>query len=540
MIRPPLPLLVLAPILGCNPGFVAPEPTRVLDSVPYVDCGAIAPGGQQVCTVPLESRGSGDITIFAIASADIRYPDGGIGDEGTAFIVRDEYWMQAACGDGDCRTLHAADDASDADTLALEITFAPMVEGNYQGELTIWSDDNQTTAEHPLQHAPDRSEPIWKVQLRGLARPACGRVWPTFLDMGRHPVPGTEIRSNARIENCGIVPLKVTAFPDSGPGSDTLDITTAPPMSILPGGSEDISITWRVGPLTGGAPTPMTVDVGFVSNAPETLGASTLAVIGNACDLSVDDRWDADLDGWSWCGGDCDDNEALINPSSAEVAGNGRDDDCDGTIDETANPVGSDDDGDGFSELDGDCDDLVAAISPLALEIVNQVDDDCNDRIDDATDRYDDDLDGYSERQGDCDDTNRLVSPAVAETTDGIDNDCDGVVDEGGPTHDDDGDGTAEVEADRAQDDCDDHDYWVYVGAFEHCDGYDNDCDGAVDEGAADEPDGACAFLPGRQGDPPVSDATGCGIPAPTHGGRRALIGWVIAVASLRLVRRRG
>jgi hypothetical protein len=40
-----------------------------------------------------------------------------------------------------------------------------------------------------------------------------------------------------------------------------------------------------------------------------------------------------------------------------------------------------------------------------------------------------------------------------------------------------DGDGYA------ARDDCDDHDVDAYPGAFEVCDGVDNDCDGDSDEG---------------------------------------------------------
>jgi uncharacterized protein (TIGR03382 family) len=530
-----LSLLVLAPVVGCSPDFEVREQPRVLDSFPYVDCGAVAPGGRQVCTVPLFSQDSGAVTIFDIAATDISFPEGGIGEQGSAFIVRDEYWMQAGCGDGDCRYLEGYDDESDEDTLALDITFAPMTEGYYQGELTIWSNDNKSTLEEPLPDEPERSEHVWKVQLRGLARPACGRVWPTFIDMGLREAPGAEFGTNARIENCGIVTLEVSAFPDSGTGAEEMGVTTIPAVYVLPGLSEDIAIAWNVGTLTNGEPTPVSAEIGFQGNAVDTLSTATLTVVGNACDLSVDEDWDADVDGWSRCGGDCDDADSTANPSATERAANGHDDDCDGTIDETANPVGSDDDGDGWSEAAGDCDDADAAISPDAVETINQVDDDCNDRIDDATERYDDDQDSYSERQGDCDDTNRLVSPAATETTDGLDNDCDGVVDEGGPAHDDDVDGTVEVEADPTRNDCDDEDYWVYVGAFEYCDGYDNDCDGVVDEGEADEADGACAFLPRREDDDEVvEDTKGC---ATTPGTSAA--GWLILAAGLGIGRRR-
>ncbi|MDP2306221.1 MAG: putative metal-binding motif-containing protein [Pseudomonadota bacterium] len=539
-----LSLSLLGPLLGCNPEFEVREQPRVLDSFPYVDCGAVAPGGRQVCTVPLFSQERGEVTIFDIAAADISFPEGGVGDQGSAFIVRDEYWMEADCGEGDCRKLEGYDDVSDEDTLALDITFAPMVEGYYQGELTIWSNDNETTLEEPLPEDPDRMEPVWKVQLRGLARPACGRVWPTFIDMGLREAPGAQFNTNARIENCGIVTLEVSAFPDSGTGAEEIGVTTIPAVYVLPGLSEDISVAWHVGNLTDGEPTPVTAEIGFQGNAADTLNASTLTVVGNACDLSVDEGWDADGDGWSRCvvadgrHRDCDDLDPTASPSDPERAGNGRDDDCDGTIDETGNPVGSDDDGDGYSEqgdTPGDCDDADPTISPEGVETINQIDDDCNGKIDDGTDWYDDDQDGYSERQGDCDDANRLVSPASTETSDGVDNDCDGVLDEGGPDHDDDVDGTLEVEGDPTQNDCDDQDYWVYVGAFEYCDGYDNDCDGIVDEGAADEADGACAFLPRREDEVVVEeDAKGC---ATTPG--IAIAGWMILLAGLGIVRRR-
>lgn len=525
---------LLAPALGCSPDIDIRAQPRVLDSFPYVDCGAVAPGGRQVCTVPLFSQDSGEVTIFDIAATDISYPEGGIGEQGSAFLVRDEYWMQEGCGDGDCRKLEGYDDSSDEDTLALDITFAPMVEGYYQAELTIWSNDNQTTLEEPLPDEPDRSEPVWKVQLRGLARPACGRVWPTFIDMGVHMAPGAQFNTNARIENCGIVTLEISAFPDSGTGAEEIVVTTIPAVYVLPGLSEDISVAWHVGTLTDGEPTPVTAEIGFQGNAADTLNVATLTVIGNSCDLSVDDDWDGDADGWSRCGGDCDDLDPTANPSASERAGNGTDDDCDGVIDESANPPGSDDDGDGYTELDGDCDDADAALSPVAMEATNQIDDDCNDRIDDTTEWYDDDQDGYSEREGDCDDTSRLVSPAATETTDGVDNDCDGVLDEGGPAHDDDVDGTVEIEGDTTQNDCDDEDYWVYVGAFEYCDGYDNDCDGVVDEGEADQIDGACAFLPRRvDEDVVVEPSKGCAT-APAMAA-----GWLILCASLGIVRRR-
>ena len=43
---------------------------------------------------------------------------------------------------------------------------------------------------------------------------------------------------------------------------------------------------------------------------------------------------DADGDGFTICDGDCDDSRAGVSPAAAEACGNGRDDDCDGLVDE--------------------------------------------------------------------------------------------------------------------------------------------------------------------------------------------------------------
>ncbi|OLD62526.1 MAG: hypothetical protein AUI47_12140 [Acidobacteria bacterium 13_1_40CM_2_68_5] len=58
---------------------------------------------------------------------------------------------------------------------------------------------------------------------------------------------------------------------------------------------------------------------------------------------------------------------------------NHLDDDCDGLVDE-----GFDQDGDGYTTCGGDCNDSVASIHPGAVEVFNGVDDDCNNIIDDV------------------------------------------------------------------------------------------------------------------------------------------------------------
>ena len=109
----------------------------------------------------------------------------------------------------------------------------------------------------------------------------------------------------------------------------------------------------------------------------------------------------------------------------------------------------------------------------------------------------DPDLDGDgSPASEDCDDSDAAVRPDAIETCDGIDNDCDEGVDEGVQTtwwadEDEDGFGAGEPstgceapEGSADNDaDCDDTDPQAWPEAEELCDGVDQDCDGAVDEG---------------------------------------------------------
>ncbi len=90
------------------------------------------------------------------------------------------------------------------------------------------------------------------------------------------------------------------------------------------------------------------------------------------CDGSVDEGFDNDGDGWTTCGGDCDDDNLLAYPGHDEEYCNGFDDDCDGTVDEGC--PGQEPSGDcceahgGIGCEDGDTEACVCAMDPFCCE----------------------------------------------------------------------------------------------------------------------------------------------------------------------------
>ncbi len=186
---------------------------------------------------------------------------------------------------------------------------------------------------------------------------------------------------------------------------------------------------------------------------------------------------DDDGDAWTEAQGDCNDGDASVSPAATEYY-NGRDDDCDGIVDDGT--VGYDDDADGQNEIDGDCNDGDATVYRGGPETCDGKDNDCDGTVDETTECYDDDGDGLAEIAGDCNDAAATTYPLAAELADGVDNDCDGIVDEGTVNYDDDGDGYSETAGD-----CDDSRSGTYPGARETCDGLDNDCDRTSDEEGA-------------------------------------------------------
>jgi len=142
-----------------------------------------------------------------------------------------------------------------------------------------------------------------------------------------------------------------------------------------------------------------------------------------------------------------------------------------GTFETALGPVDMDGDGE---NSDTDCNDADPNIYTGAVEVCNKVDDNCNELIDEDP-SFDADGDGWTYCNGDCNDASAAIHPGATEIIgNGFDDDCDGGVDNATPV-DNDFDGYSPPF------DCNDNDPAVFPEGIELVDGIDNNCNGFLD-----------------------------------------------------------
>ena len=213
---------------------------------------------------------------------------------------------------------------------------------------------------------------------------------------------------------------------------------------------------------------------------------------GDVCDADDDNDQVADED-------DCAPEDATVFPGAEEIC-DATDNNCNFLVDEGfadadgdgwKDCVDEDDDDDGTPD-DADCGPQDKSIHPGAKETCDGIDNNCDQQIDE----------GFGQQScgvGNCfhtvpvcaDGEPVLCDPSAGsaeEICDGLDNDCDVLADEGFPDFDKDGikdcvDADDDDDGDPDLTDCAPLNPSLHAAALETCDGTDNNCNAAVDEG---------------------------------------------------------
>lgn len=226
-----------------------------------------------------------------------------------------------------------------------------------------------------------------------------------------------------------------------------------------------------------------------VDNCPDTVNPDQVDTDGDkqgdACDTDDDNDGSLDVD-------DCEPLNTAVYPEAKEVC-NGVDDNCDEQIDEgftntdgdgLADCVDDDDDNDGVPDVDDNC--------PLVSNPLQSDQDG-----DDMGNVCDDDLDGDGVPNTEDNCPFIVNTDQADQDKDKIGDACDTECDEDGVPGscdpDADGDGYAPPE------DCMEGDPFINPGATEACNGYDDNCDGKIDDGSLCKAGEVCQGVLGCQ-----------------------------------------